>query len=59
MASTLRESVAEQMRLGRGVDEILALGISKDFDADWGANSATFIANIYADLAWRGPGGSL
>jgi glyoxylase-like metal-dependent hydrolase (beta-lactamase superfamily II) len=59
MVSTLRESVAEQMRLGRGVEEILALGISKDFDAQWGPDSATFIANIYADLAWRGPGGSL
>jgi glyoxylase-like metal-dependent hydrolase (beta-lactamase superfamily II) len=61
MASTLRDRVAENMRQGRGVDEMLALGITDDFEADWGQGNqgGMFVSNIYADLAWRGPGGAL
>jgi hypothetical protein len=61
MTAAVRERVAERMRVGKGVDEIVAEGITKDFDPLWGQgnNADLFVANIYADLAWRGPGGTL
>jgi glyoxylase-like metal-dependent hydrolase (beta-lactamase superfamily II) len=61
MAGTLRERVAEHMRLGQSAEEMMAQGITDDFDADWGGNELAriFVSNTYEDLAWRGPGGSL
>jgi hypothetical protein len=61
MASTLRERIAERMRLGMSADEMMADGITDDFDAAWGGRELgqLFVANSYEDLAWRGPGGSL
>jgi glyoxylase-like metal-dependent hydrolase (beta-lactamase superfamily II) len=61
MTAAVRERVAERMRVGKGVEEIVAEGITKDFDPLWGQgnNADVFVANIYADLAWRGPGGTL
>lgn len=61
MVSAIRERVAERMRKGMSADEMMAEGITDDFDAAWGEGhlGRLFVSNIYADLAWRGPGGAL
>lgn len=61
MVSTLRERIAERMRLGKSAAEMMDEGITDDFDADWGGRELArlFVSNSYEDLAWRGPGGSL
>jgi cyclase len=61
MVSAIRERVAERMRKGMSADEMMAEGITDDFDAVWGEGrlGGLFVSNIYADLAWRGPGGAL
>jgi len=61
MVATLRERIAERMRLGKSAEEMMADGITDDFDADWGGRELgrLFVSNSYEDLAWRGPGGSL
>jgi glyoxylase-like metal-dependent hydrolase (beta-lactamase superfamily II) len=61
MVTTLRERIAEHMRHGLSVDEMMAQGVTADFDDNWGGTELgrLFVANAYVDLAWRGPGGSL
>lgn len=61
MVSTVRERIAERMRQGKSAAEMMAEGITDEFDLEWGGRklATLFVSNSYEDLAWRGPGGSL
>lgn len=54
MVSTVRGRVEEQMRKGRSAEEMIASGVTAEFDADWGANRERFISNVYDGLWWQG-----
>jgi glyoxylase-like metal-dependent hydrolase (beta-lactamase superfamily II) len=49
MLSTLRDRMAKMMRQGLGADEMLAAGVSKEFDARWG-NPNLFVSTAYRGL---------
>ena len=42
------------MRKGRSIDEMLAAGVTSEFDSAWGGNRERFVANIYNGLWWAG-----
>jgi glyoxylase-like metal-dependent hydrolase (beta-lactamase superfamily II) len=54
MLSEMRERVESGMRAGRSVEEMLAAGVTDDFDARWGDNRERFVANVYGGLWWVG-----
>ena len=54
MLSTVRERVATLMRQGKSVEEMVAAGVTAEFDAAWGHNRDRFIANVYGGLWWQG-----
>jgi glyoxylase-like metal-dependent hydrolase (beta-lactamase superfamily II) len=54
MLTTVRERIENLMRKGRSIEEMLAAGVTDEFDAKWGANRARFVANIYNGLWWAG-----
>jgi hypothetical protein len=54
MLSEMRERVESAMRAGRSVEEMLAAGVTDDFDARWGDNRERFVANVYGGLWWVG-----
>jgi glyoxylase-like metal-dependent hydrolase (beta-lactamase superfamily II) len=54
MLSVMRERMESAMRQGRSVEEMLASGITEDFDAEWGDNRERFVANVYGGLWWVG-----
>ena len=49
MLSAMRERIAKMMRQGMGASEMLAAGVSKDFDARWGAPDV-FMATAYRGM---------
>jgi glyoxylase-like metal-dependent hydrolase (beta-lactamase superfamily II) len=54
MLTVVRERIENLMRKGRSIEEMLAAGVTDEFDAKWGANRARFVANIYNGLWWAG-----
>ncbi|HZF28782.1 MAG TPA: MBL fold metallo-hydrolase [Gammaproteobacteria bacterium] len=54
MLRTMRERVEGLMRKGLSVAEMVASGVTKDFDARYGADGALFIRNTYEGLWWAG-----
>jgi cyclase len=54
MLTVVRERIESLMRKGRSIEEMLAAGVTDEFDAKWGANRARFVANIYNGLWWAG-----
>ena len=54
MLTVVRERIENLMRKGRSIEEMLAAGVTDEFDADWGSNRARFVANIYNGLWWAG-----
>ncbi len=54
MVATVRERVETMMRQGRSAEEMLAAGVTAEFDAAWGQNRERFIANVYGGLWWQG-----
>lgn len=54
MLTVVRERIENLMRKGRSIEEMLAAGVTNEFDAKWGANRARFVANIYNGLWWAG-----
>jgi glyoxylase-like metal-dependent hydrolase (beta-lactamase superfamily II) len=54
MLTVVRERIENLMRKGRSIDEMLAAGVTDEFDADWGNNRERFVANIYNGLWWAG-----
>jgi glyoxylase-like metal-dependent hydrolase (beta-lactamase superfamily II) len=49
MLSALRDRFVKMMKQGMGVEDMLAAGATKDFDASWGAPEM-FVANSYRGL---------
>jgi cyclase len=49
MLAAMRERIAKMMRQGMGAGEMLAAGVSKDFDGRWGAPDA-FLITAYRGL---------
>jgi cyclase len=54
MLTVVRERIENLMRKGRSIEEMLAAGVTDEFDADWGSNRERFVANIYNGLWWAG-----
>ncbi len=54
MLTTVRERIANLMRKGRSIEEMLAAGVTDEFDSAWGDNRERFVANIYHGLWWTG-----
>jgi hypothetical protein len=54
MLTVVRERIENLMRKGRSIEEMLAAGVTDEFDAKWGTNRERFVANIYHGLWWAG-----
>lgn len=54
MLTVVRERIENLMRKGRSIEEMLAAGVTDEFDAKWGSNRERFVANIYNGLWWAG-----
>ena len=54
MLVAVREKMEVLMREGRSVEEMLAAGVTDEFDQYWGDNTARFVANVYGGLWWVG-----
>lgn len=54
MLRTMRERVEGLMRKGLSVAEMVETGVTKDFDARYGAEGALFVRNTYEGLWWAG-----
>ena len=54
MLSTVRQRVENLMRKGFSAAEMVAAGVTDEFDTAWGDNRARFIENIYNGLWWQG-----
>jgi cyclase len=54
MLTVVRERIENLMRKGRSIEEMLAAGVTDEFDAKWGGNRARFVANVYNGLWWAG-----
>lgn len=55
MAATVRERMQRLARQGKSVEEMLAEGITREFDKRWGGNSERFVVNAYQSLWGLGP----
>src|SRR5690606_24371310 len=49
MLVTVRERICELVRLGRGAEEMLAAGVTAEYDAEWGDPTA-FVTSAYPGL---------
>jgi cyclase len=49
MLTALRERIVKMMRQGMGADEMLAAGVTKEFDARWGAPTV-WVPTVYRGL---------
>jgi cyclase len=54
MLTVVRGRIENAMRKGLSIAEMLAAGVTNEFDAAWGANRERFVANIYHGLWWAG-----
>jgi glyoxylase-like metal-dependent hydrolase (beta-lactamase superfamily II) len=60
MLTAVRERIENSMRKGRSAAEMIAAGVTDEFDSAWGNNRVRFVENIYNGLWWQGRlGGSL
>lgn len=50
MLATVRERIQAMARQGKSAEEMLAAGITDEFDARWGSNAPQFVANAYDSL---------
>ncbi len=49
MLDTVKERLFELVRLGRGAEEMLAAGVTAEFDAEWG-DPTLFVTNAYPGM---------
>lgn len=54
MLVSVRERMEQLMRSGRSAQEMLAAGVTEEFDAQWGNNRERFVSNVYGGLWWVG-----
>lgn len=50
MLTAVRERMQQMARQGKSVAEMLAAGITNDFDERWGNNTERFVSNVYNSL---------
>jgi glyoxylase-like metal-dependent hydrolase (beta-lactamase superfamily II) len=50
MLAALLDRIEKMGRQGKSPEEMLAAGITREFDAKWGANAARFVTNVYNGL---------
>jgi len=53
MLSAVRARIEEMALAGRGIDDMIAAGLTKDFDDRYTGDSALFIANAYEGMWWN------
>lgn len=53
MLATVRERVEAMGLEGHGIDEMIAAGLTKEFDSRFGNDAGQFIANTYQGLWWN------
>jgi glyoxylase-like metal-dependent hydrolase (beta-lactamase superfamily II) len=53
MLGAVRERVEGMALKGRGIDDMIAAQVTKEFDARFGDETGLFIANIYQGLWWN------
>jgi hypothetical protein len=53
MLSTVRERIEAIALQGRGVQDMIAEAITKEFDQRYGADSTRFIRNAYESMWWN------
>lgn len=54
MLTTLRDAVAKQLAAGRNLEEVLAMALTRDFDARWSwrfIDGERFVETLYTDLS--------
>jgi glyoxylase-like metal-dependent hydrolase (beta-lactamase superfamily II) len=54
MLKVMRERVEGLMRKGKSVKEMVAGGVTADYDGRYGTDGALFIRNVYEGLWWAG-----
>ncbi len=54
MLGVVRERIENLMRDGFSAAEMVASGVTDEFDAVWGDNRERFVANVYGGLWWQG-----
>ena len=54
MLTVVRGRIENAMRKGHSIEEMLAAGVTNEFDDAWGSNRERFVANIYHGLWWAG-----
>ena len=54
MLEAIRNRMEERMHKGRSAADMLAEGITADFDARWGNNAEEFLSKAYDSLWWGG-----
>jgi glyoxylase-like metal-dependent hydrolase (beta-lactamase superfamily II) len=54
MVATVRGRVEDLMRKGKSADEMIGAGVTREFDALFGADSERFVRNVYGGLWWQG-----
>jgi glyoxylase-like metal-dependent hydrolase (beta-lactamase superfamily II) len=59
MLSTVRQRIEALALQGRGVDEIVEAGITKEYDARYGSGAAEFLALAYEGMWWKGIRGTV
>lgn len=52
MLETVRERIEAIALEGRGVEDMIAAGITREFDERYGSNSELFISNAYESMWW-------
>jgi glyoxylase-like metal-dependent hydrolase (beta-lactamase superfamily II) len=53
MLETVRERIEAIALQGKGVDDMIAAEITKEFDTRYGGDSALFISNAYEGMWWN------
>jgi hypothetical protein len=53
MLSTVRERIEAIALEGRGLEDMIAAGITKEFDERYGKDSEQFIVNAYEGMWWN------
>jgi glyoxylase-like metal-dependent hydrolase (beta-lactamase superfamily II) len=54
MLVTVRGRIENAMRQGKSAEEMLAEGVTREFDERWGNDPRLFVSNIYDGLWWAG-----
>jgi glyoxylase-like metal-dependent hydrolase (beta-lactamase superfamily II) len=54
MLATVRKRIEDLMRDGKSAAEMIAAGVTREFDAQFGPNGEQFVRNVYGGLWWQG-----